>query len=59
MAGCIIKQEEALSMALGESFKDIDHLVNLSEKIVCIKISIAIFACLEDNLSFSDKDKVV
>jgi hypothetical protein len=59
MAGRVVEQEEALSAALGKSFKDADRLVDLSEKIVRIEISIAVFARLEDNPGFPGGDKVV
>lgn len=39
-------------MAVGESFKDVDRLVDLPEKIVRVEKSIAVFACLEDNPGF-------
>jgi len=38
-----------LGPALGEAFKDIDGIVDLSEKIVGVEVPIAIFAGLEDN----------
>jgi hypothetical protein len=43
-----------LGPALGEAFKDIDGLIDLLEKIVGIKESIAIFARFEDDPGFSD-----
>jgi hypothetical protein len=44
-----------LSPALGEAFKNVDRLVNLSEKIISIKVPITVFSSLEDNPGFPDK----
>jgi len=54
MAGHIVEYEEALSPAFCKPFKDVNHLIDLCEKIVCIKVTIAVFACLEDNPGFPD-----
>jgi hypothetical protein len=39
-----------IKIALGEAFKHINGLVDLSEKIIGIEVPIMIFASLEDNL---------
>jgi hypothetical protein len=41
-----------LGPALGETFKDIDRLIDLSEKIARIEVPIAVFSGLENDLSF-------
>ena len=53
MAGHIVEQKESLSPALTKSFKNVDGPIDLSEKIVSVKVSIAILASLEDNPGFS------
>ena len=58
MAGHIVEQEEALSPALGEAFKNIYCLVDLFEEIISIEESIAIFACLEDDPGFPEKHEM-
>jgi hypothetical protein len=52
MAGRVVEKEEALSIALGEAFEDVDGMVDLSEKIVCVEVPIAVFARLEDDSGF-------
>ena len=54
MAGHIVEYEEALGPALGEALKNVDCLIDLSEKIIGIKETIAIFSCLEDDPGFPD-----
>ena len=58
MAGHVVEQEEALSSALSEAFKNINCLIGLLEKIISIEESIAIFACLEDDLGFPEKHQM-
>jgi hypothetical protein len=41
-----------LSIALGVTFKDVDGLIDLSKKIVHVKVSFVIFANFEENLGF-------
>ena len=57
MAGCIVKKEERLSIALGEAFENVDGIIDLSEKVLCAKVTIAIFARLEDDSGFPDECK--
>jgi len=52
MAGGVVEKEEALGIALGEAFKDVDGVVDLSEKVVRIEKTVTVFACLEDNPGF-------
>jgi hypothetical protein len=41
-----------LSPAFGETFKDVDGIIDLSEKVIHIEVAIAIFASLEEDLGF-------
>jgi hypothetical protein len=41
-----------LSPALGETVKDVDGLIDLSKKIVRVKVTFAIFASFEEDPSF-------
>jgi len=59
VAGGIVEYKKALSPAFGETFKYVDGLINLSEKIISIEVPITIFASLEDNLGFSGECKDV
>jgi len=54
MAWCIVKEEQALGPALGEAFKDVDGLIDLLQKIVGIKVPIAVFSRLKDDPGFPD-----
>ncbi len=52
MARCIVEYKEALSLAFGETLKDVDGIIDLCEKIVTSEIPIAILFCLEYEPSF-------
>ena len=52
MAGRIVEYEEALSPAFCKTFKDVDRLIDLCEKIVRVEVTITVFARLEDNPGF-------
>jgi hypothetical protein len=43
-----------LSPALGETFENVDGLIDLFVKVVCIEPPIAIFASLENDPGFPD-----
>lgn len=50
---CIIKKEESLSKAIGLILKDVNGMVNLCEKIITIKVTIAILPGFEYNSCLS------
>jgi hypothetical protein len=52
MAGCIVKYEKALGIAVGKTLKDVDGLIDLFMKVVCAEVSIMILASLEDDPGF-------
>jgi hypothetical protein len=52
VAGCVVEYKEALGPAIGETFKNVNGLVDLSEKIVRVEITIAVFARLKYNSGF-------
>jgi hypothetical protein len=41
-----------LSPAFGETFKDVDGIIDLSEKVVRVEVAISIFAGLEEDPGF-------
>jgi len=52
ITGHIVEWKQALSLILGETLKNIDGIVDLSEKIVGVKVPVMISASLEDDLGF-------
>jgi hypothetical protein len=52
--GPIVEYEEALGPAFGETFKYVDGLIDLFEKVLCVEVPIAIFAHLEYDPGFPD-----
>jgi hypothetical protein len=51
MARCIVEKKQGLSIALSPTFKDIDCIVDLCEKVIGIKEPVAILASFEYDLS--------
>jgi hypothetical protein len=54
MAGHIVEKKQSLSIALGLTFKDINCIVDLHEKVIGIKEPVMILASFEYNLSIPD-----
>jgi hypothetical protein len=52
VAGRVVEYEEALGPAFGATFKDVNGLVDLFEKVLRLEVPVAIFACLEYDPGF-------
>lgn len=59
MAGGIVEYKEALSLALGEAFENVDGVIDLSEKVVRVEIPVTISASFEDDSGFPGESKDV
>ena len=53
MTGCIVEHEETLSKAICPALKDSDHMVNLGEEFIQIKISVVALPWFEHDVGLS------
>jgi hypothetical protein len=58
MAWRVVKKKKGLGEAFGEAFENVNCRVDLREKIHSAKVSITVFASLEDNPSLPE-DKLI